>query len=174
MTTRSRAGACAFGASAFLITMLAVGLVAVLAADATVERTPTVRARALQSPPPGYRQLAIPSRLARPLTARSRTAEFKVTHGGRPGTLAVTLTENGDLVNAFASGSLSVDAFRQPRAGQPQVRPRASRRISTWDDFWDVLGERIRKCKEKYPVGAERNKCIDDAIIETIGEAIGG
>ncbi len=129
-----------------------------------VDRTPLVRPQALRAAPQGYRQLTIPAAYLSALTARSRTVEFRLTYGGKPATFAVTVTETGRLVNAFVSGALPTSGF-------------TTRSYS--GDFWAVLIRRINACKKKYPGNSEaqekaRVNCIDDAIIETIGERFAG
>lgn len=129
-----------------------------------------VRSQVLQAAPVGYRQLAIPAAYVGALTPRSRTVEFRLTYGGRPATLAVTMTETGALVNAFASGLFPLTGFtRGAGTGSPPVR----HRIGSSREFWDTLVRRINDCKKKYPDDAKkREACIDDAIIETLGELI--
>ena len=131
----------------------------------TVDRTPLVRPQALQTAPPGYRQLAIPAAYLGAMTPRSRTVEFRLTYRGKPATLAVTVTETGKLVNAFVSGALPTSGF---------TTRSASRGL-----FWDILIRRINECKKQYPGDSEserkkREACIDDAIVQTTGEWITG
>ncbi len=130
-----------------------------------VDRTPLVRPQALRAAPTGYRQLTIPAAYLSALTARSRTVEFRLTYGGKPATLAVTVTETGRLVNAFVSGALPTSGF--------------TTRSQYGDLFWDVLIRRINACKKKYPGNSEaqrkaRENCIDDAIVNTIAQSFTG
>ncbi len=136
------------------------------------DRRPVVRSQVLQVAPAGYRQLAVPVAYLGAMTRRSRTVEFRLTYGGKPATLAVTMTETSMLVNAFASGALAIDRFtRAPSLGSPGSASRA--RIRTWDEFWSEFWRKRNECVKKYPNDqAKREKCIDDALIETLGDLI--
>lgn len=138
------------------------------AADA-VDRTPVIRSQVLQAAPAGYRQLAIPAAYVGALTPRSRTVEFRLTYDGRPATLAITMTETGALVNAFASGRFPLTGFT--RGTVPGTPPRTFARITSSQEFWDTLIGRINDCKKRYPNDAtKREECIDGAIFKTIGD----
>ena len=89
-----------------------------------------------------------------PRAPGSRTIRRTGTYRGQPGSVAVTVTPEGDIVQAEVTGGIA--------------------EARGWDLFWNTLRKRIEKCKEKYPPGKERNACIDDAILGTIGDLITG
>lgn len=134
-----------------------------------VDRTPVIRSQVLQAAPAGYRQLAIPAAYVGALTRRSRTVEFRLTYGGKPAAFAVTMTETGALVNAFASGMFPLTGFT--RGTVPGSPPRSLHRITSSKEFWDTLIDRINECKKQYPNDEEKRvECIDGAIFKTLGD----
>ena len=135
-----------------------------------LSREPEFYSQALRSAPSGYRELSIPAIDRGPFTSETKTLAFHVTYNGRPGVIAVTVTEKGRLVGAYVGGALATVVpervllaikKQRPELGGPAARERWRELEDSGEAAVKTLGENLAEMT-----------CAASAVAKTVLESL--
>lgn len=135
-----------------------------------LSRGPEVRAEALRSAPPGYRELSIPAMDRGPFSKEAKTLVFHVTYNDRPAAIAVTVNEKGRLVSAYVNGALATVVpervllamkKQRPALGGPAARERWRELEDSGEAAVKTLGENLAEMT-----------CAASAVAKTVLESL--